>query len=84
MRKIIIPCFYTTEEQVRIEDAGLFVSAKDSVLRDITIYQLPFAICPYDEHNITIGSKVFVGNEYFLTPLLPNEIEDLIDITFDI
>jgi hypothetical protein len=78
--KLIIPCYFETEETLQYEKMHDKVADKSMYgIFDVTIYERPYAICPHFENNIEIGSRLYVNNEYFISTLKVNELEILIE-----
>ena len=82
-KKLTIPCYFETEETLQYERMNA-ISAHISMylIRDATIYDMPYAVCPHVENDVEIGSRVYVKNEYFISTLKTDEIDILIEATW--
>ncbi len=84
LKKLTIPCYFETEESLqyeRMNEKTAHISMYS--ISDVTIYDMPYAICPHVENNIEIGSRVYVKNEYFISTMKPDEIDTLIEATWN-
>ena len=74
--KLIIPCYFENETTVILGETSE-ISNYD--IHDITFYKLPFALSPYFEKGKEEGTRFYINNESFVTPLKINELEILIE-----
>lgn len=77
--KLIIPCYFENEGTIINDTLGKESDISNYDIHDVTIYQLPFALSPYIEKGKHVGSRVNVGNDYFISSLKVNELEILIE-----
>ena len=78
--KLIIPCYFENEGTMINDTIGKDTDISQYDIKDITIYQLPFALSPYSEKGKECGARVHVGNDYFISSMSIQELEILIDL----
>lgn len=78
--KLIIPCYFENEGTMINDTLGKDTDISQYDIKDITIYQLPFALSPYSEKGKECGARVHVGNDYFISSMSIQELEILIDL----
>lgn len=79
MFKIKVPCYYSTENTLELENLGIDIDAEYLDLKDVIIYERPFLLSPYVVNSKEVGTRISVGNDYILTPLELSVVESLIE-----
>lgn len=77
--KLKLPCYYATEKTEQLELIGIDADLDYCEVKEVILYEKPFLLSPYVDNGIERGSKVCVGNDYILSPLMVSEIEKIID-----
>lgn len=82
LKKLTLPSYFETEETISLEKQGLDCDVSMSDIQDITLYEKPFAISPFLEKRVVVGTRISINSDYFISSLKPDEVDALIEATW--